>query len=267
MLATSFRRCRAATATYICGMTVAKLLLSLFAFLFLLPLGTHAAWWTAHKHPASFAEADWSASGVLPSPKSEPDAVVHILAGRTGRWKGIFAHHSWIVVKPRGAARYTRYEVVGWGNPVRTDAYPPDGRWYSDTPVIMATLRGDAAQRAIPRIREAVARYPYAAPGSYTIWPGPNSNTFVATVVRAVPELAAGLLPTALGKDYPGRWLYAGNTPSHTGWQVSLNGAAGFSVGWIEGVEINLFGLVAGLDVRRPALKLPGWGRVGLSAS
>lgn len=243
-----------------------RFMLFLFVVLFLLPLATHAAWWTAHEHPGSFAEADWSASGVLPAARSDPDAVVHVLAGRTGRWKGIFAHHTWIVVKPRGAGRYNRYEVVGWGNPVRTDAYPADGRWFSDTPVILATLRGGAAERAIPRIRDAVAAYPYTARGSYTVWPGPNSNTFVATVVRAVPELASGLLPTALGKDYAGGWLYAGGTPSRTGLQLSINGAAGLSVGWIEGVEINLFGLVAGIDVRRPAVKLPGWGRVGLAA-
>lgn len=243
-----------------------RLFLLLFIALFLLPLASHAAWWTAQKHPASFSEADWSASGVLPPPKVDTEAVVYVLAGRTGRWKGIFAHHSWIVVKPRGASRYTRYDVVGWGNPVRTDAYPPDGRWYSDTPVIVATLRGAAAERAIPRIRDAVAAYPYAARGSYTIWPGPNSNTFVATIVRTVPDLATGLLPTALGKDYAGTWLYAGNTPSGTGLQLSINGAAGLSVGWVEGIEINLFGLVAGLDIRRPALKLPGWGRVGLAA-
>jgi hypothetical protein len=35
-------------------------------------------------------------------------------------------------------------------------------------------------------------------------------------------------------------------------------------VGWVEGIEINLLGLVAGIDVRRPALKIPGWGRVGM---
>ena len=27
---------------------------------------------------------------------------------------------------------------------------------------------------------------------------------------------------------------------------------------------MNLLGLVAGIDLRRPALKLPGWGRIGL---
>jgi hypothetical protein len=238
--------------------------LLLFTLLFVLPLATHAAWWTSHDHPASFAEADWSSAGVLPPAKAETDAIVHVLAGRTGRWKGIFAHHSWLVVKPRGAPRYTRYEVVGWGNPVRTDAYAPDGRWYGDTPVILATLRGDAAERAIPRIREAVAAYPHTAKGSYTIWPGPNSNTFVATVVRNVPELAGGLLPTALGKDYAGTF-YAGRTLSRTGLQLSVQGVAGLSIGWVEGVEVNVFGLVAGIDVRRPALKLPGWGRIGLS--
>jgi hypothetical protein len=29
-----------------------------------------------------------------------------------------------------------------------------------------------------------------------------------------------------------------------------------------EGVELNLFGLVTGVDFRRPALKLPGIGRI-----
>lgn len=240
-------------------------LLLLFAVLFFVPLATHAAWWTSHEHPASFADADWSASGVLTPAREEADAVVHVLAGRTGRWKGIFAHHSWIVVKARGAQRYTRYEVVGWGNPVRTNAYAPDGRWYGDTPVILTTLRGAAAERAIPRIAAAVAAYPHAARGSYVIWPGPNSNTFVATIARQVPDLATGLLPTALGKDYAGPWFYAGPTPSHMGVQLMIGGAAGVSVGWIEGLEINLFGLVAGIDVRRPALKLPGWGRIGLA--
>jgi hypothetical protein len=239
--------------------------LLLFTVLFLVPLGTHAAWWTVQSHPASFAEADWSSAKLLPLAKDEPDAVVYVLAGRTGRWKGIFAHHSWLVVKARGASRYTRYEVVGWGTPLRTDAYAADARWYSDTPVILTALRGEAAERAIPQIKAAVAAYPYALRGTYTIWPGPNSNTFVATIARSVPALAGGLLPTALGKDYAGPGIYAGRTPSHTGLQLSLQGAAGVSIAWVEGIEINVFGLIAGLDVRRPALKLPGWGRIGFS--
>ncbi len=36
------------------------------------------------------------------------------------------------------------------------------------------------------------------------------------------------------------------------------------TVGWVEGVEINVLGLVTGLDIRRPAIKLPGFGRIGV---
>ena len=38
----------------------------------------------------------------------------------------------------------------------------------------------------------------------------------------------------------------------------------GVKVGWVEGIEVNFLGLVAGLDLRRPALKLPGFGRIGI---
>jgi len=50
-------------------------------------------------------------------------------------------------------------------------------------------------------------------------------------------------LPTAVGKDYPysGRW--AGITPSRTGLYASLSGYLGMTVGWVEGFEINFFGL------------------------
>ena len=192
---------------------------------------------------------------------------MHVLAGRTGRWKGIFAHHSWIVIKAKGASRYTRYEVVGWGRPVRIDAYAADGRWYGDTPRILLTLRGADAERAIPRIIGAVAAYPYAASGSYVMWPGPNSNTFIATIARAVPELAPALLPTAIGKDFSGWPGRIGLAPSGTGPELSLGGLLGLTVGWIEGIEINVLGLVAGMDLRRPALKLPGWGRIGIGGT
>ena len=238
-----------------------------FLLLFLVPLATHAVWWQLQDHPRSWSEANWSSSGVLPPPARSKEAVVHVLAGRTGRWKGIFAHHSWIVIKAKGASRYTRYEVVGWGRPVRIDAYAADGRWYGDTPRILLTLRGADAERAIPRIIGAVAAYPYAASGSYVMWPGPNSNTFIATIARAVPELAPALLPTAIGKDFSGWPGRIGLAPSGTGPELSLGGLLGLTVGWIEGIEINVLGLVAGMDLRRPALKLPGWGRIGIGGT
>jgi hypothetical protein len=67
---------------------------------------------------------------------------------------------------------------------------------------------------------------------------------------------------TAVGKDYlPGGRVLA-RTPSGTGWQVSLLGLLGIAVGVDEGIEVNLLGMVVGVDLRRPALKLPGIGRV-----
>ena len=35
-------------------------------------------------------------------------------------------------------------------------------------------------------------------------------------------------------------------------------------LGWVEGVELNFLGLVAGLDLRHPGIKLPGFGRIGI---
>ena len=46
---------------------------------------------------------------------------------------------------------------------------------------------------------------------------------------------------------------------------VLADGAVAGSVGAnVEGVEVNVLGLVAGLDIRRPAVKLPGFGRIGI---
>jgi len=96
------------------------------------------------------------------------------------------------------------------------------------------------------------------------MWPGPNSNTFIAAVLRAVPELGAILPSNAIGRDY--RPLpYVGFTDSGTGIEASLWGVLGIKLGWIEGVELNVLGLVAGLDLRRPGIKLPGFGTLGLA--
>jgi len=47
---------------------------------------------------------------------------------------------------------------------------------------------------------------------------------------------------------------------------VSLGGYLGLTIGWIEGIELNFMGGVLGFDIRRPLLKLPGLGRLGLPA-
>jgi hypothetical protein len=71
------------------------------------------------------------------------------------------------------------------------------------------------------------------------------------------------LPPTAVGKDFRSE-PYIGLTDSRTGIEASLWGLLGVKLGWVEGIEFNFLGLVAGIDVRHPALKLPGFGRLGL---
>ena len=113
----------------------------------------------------------------------------------------------------------------------------------------------------IERLIEAASNYPYD--DQYRLWPGPNSNTFIAWLGRQLPALRLELPATAIGKDYlPGGALVA-TTPSGQGVQVSLRGLFGLMLGIEEGVEVNILGLSAGLDVYPPAIKLPGVGRLG----
>ena len=237
-----------------------------FAILFLLPLGLHGVWWLPRGPAADWYNADWSSAGVLPQAAASPDASVHIFCAPTGRWKGMFAVHSWIVVKEAGARRYSRFDVAGWGRPVKVDGWAPDGRWFGNDPRLVGAVRGAEAARLIPHIRSAIARYPYSHSGDYLIWPGPNSNTFVASVLADVPEAGIVLPANAIGKDYRGpHGFYAGPSPTATGFQVSALGLLGLTVGRIEGIELNVLTLVAGID-GGGAIKLPGWGTVAWSA-
>jgi len=210
--------------------------------------------------------ADRSSAGLLPQPAAHPEALVRVFAARTVRWRGIFAVHSWLVVKERNAPRYTRYDYTAWGEPIRVNGFAADGRWFGDLPQVLGSADGAAAERMIPRITAAIENYKLRSYGDYRAWPGPNSNTFVAAVLAAVPELQVALPPTAIGKDFPWSGEAFGWTPSGTGLRATLGGYFGLTVGWVEGVEVNFLGAVFGIDVRRPALKLPGIGRLGNGA-
>ena len=215
------------------------------------------------------AQPHWNAAnhdstGQAPSPAAMPDAVVQVYAARTWGLRGGVAAHTWIAVKRAGAARYTRFEVIGWrlrrtGSALAvSDERAPDGRWFSNEPLLLADLRGAGAEAAIDKIDAAARAYPYR--GEYRTWPGPNSNTFVAYVARRVPELRLDLPPTAIGKDYLAGGAAFGAAPSGTGFQVSLFGAAGVLAALREGLEVNLLGFAAGVRPWPPAVKLPGLG-------
>jgi Protein of unknown function (DUF3750) len=237
---------------------------ALFLLLFTGPL------WTLASGGASLA-GDWRtashrSTGLAPDPATHPEAIVQVYASRAFSWRGAFGVHTWLAAKPKDAERYTRYEVIGWlaraGRSAVSvsSARAPDAEWFGAAPVLLRELRGESAEAVIARLPQVVAAYPY--PRRYSVWPGPNSNTFTAYLGREIPELELTLPSTAVGKDYLPEGRVFARTPSGTGYQVSLAGLLGASVARDEGIEVNLLGLVVGVDLRHPALKLPGIGRV-----
>jgi hypothetical protein len=242
-----------------------KTVILTFLAIFLLPVLGAAGALAFRGGPTHWSQWDRNVASRIGDAASHPDARVLVMAGRTRGWKGAVAVHSWIVIKRKNDRAWHRYDVAGWGNPVRLNWWPPD-LWFGEHGTVVVDITGAHAQALIPRIEAAIRDYAYANAGDYVIWPGPNSNTFVATVLRAVPELGAMLPPNAVGRDY--RPLpYAGLTDSRTGIEASLWGVLGVKLGWVEGVEVNVLGLVAGLDLRHPGVKVPALGRIGLDAT
>lgn len=212
-------------------------------------------WRTASREPV----------GLAPDPASTPEAIVQVYAARAVSWRGVFGVHTWFAVKSTAAKAYTVYEIVGWrlrwGNTALViGERAPDARWFGAAPELIAEKRGAGVDEIIARIDKAARNYPWA--GEYTVWPGPNSNTFTAWVARAVPELEVDLPPTAIGKDYTGSRLF-GSAPSGKGIQFSLFGIAGLTASSVEGLELNLLGLTFGINPFTPAVKLPLIGRLG----
>lgn len=240
--------------------------LGLFGLTFLLPVLISSIWWAVQDRPSSWRTADWGPSGVLPPAAAHPDAAIRVMTARTGGAKGAVSVHSWVVYKPEGAPRWTRAEVVGWGAPVRIDGYAPDARWYSNEPWVVGAVEGPRAAALLPRLEAAIRDYPWSGRGDYVIWPGPNSNSFVAHLLRAVPEIGVVLPPQAAGRDWTGpgpRATRDAGGDLHLSW----SGLVGLSIGPRAGLELHALGQAFGLDLSRLALKLPGIGRVGRPAA
>ena len=239
-----------------------KAVFLVLSVLFVLPAAIHAGLWLYKDRPTSWRTANWSSSGLLKPPPVNASEVM-VLAARTGGLKGALATHSWILLKPKNQGWYDRYEVVGWGRPVRKNAYAPDARWYSNNPEVLYRVNGKKAARLIPDILRAIENYPKSRRGDYRIWPGPNSNTFVASIIRDVQNFDAVLDASAVGRDYPVNGLWYSSNKNET--TASLGGYAGFRFGGSSGLELNLFGLVAGFGPALESIKLPGFGTIPIS--
>ncbi|TAK77848.1 MAG: DUF3750 domain-containing protein [Gammaproteobacteria bacterium] len=215
----------------------------------------HADWRTANRESAHIA----------PDPRTHPEAVIQVYAARTFNWRGLFAVHTWIAVKPKQATHYTVYQSIGWRllhhlPPVTIANDIPDRYWFNQTPLILLDIRGEAAEKIIPQIEKAAAHYPYN--NQYDYWPGPNSNTFIAYLARHVPAMRLTLPSLAIGKDYLPDSQFFAPAVSGTGYQVSFYGLLGITLAREEGLEINLLGLVYGFSPLQMTLKLPGLGDI-----
>jgi len=153
-------------------------------------------WRTASREPA----------GLAADPAKDKEAIIEFYAADAFSWRGWFAVHTWIAVKEKNAKQYTAYEVVGWrvkrGLPA-LDTYQtttPDRYWFGAKPEKILSIKGDKAGQLIPKIAEAVKRYPWA--NEYTVFPGPNSNTFPTWIGLQVPELELDMPFRAIGSGY-----------------------------------------------------------------
>ncbi len=219
------------------------------------PINLHANWRTASQKSA----------GIVDTNKYPKQSRVLVFAGRAFSWRGAFAVHTWIAIRKAGNQQFTVYQVVGWRawmgrSAIVIEQAAPDREWYGNKPFVLADIHGPLADQAIEHLTRAVAKYPY--PRKYWLWPGPNSNSFTAYLLRQTPELTAALPATALGKDYLINNHFWAPTPSNSGYQLSFFGIFGLTLARKEGFEINIMGLVIGLNWQQKALTIPGIGAI-----
>jgi hypothetical protein len=79
-----------------------------------------------------------------------------------------------------------------------------------------------------------------------------------------VPELGAVLPPHAVGRDYLPNGQFVHLDDDWRDLHVTVRGIVGFSLGQRSGVEVHFLGLVAGLDLAQPGIKVPALGRIGV---
>lgn len=172
-----------------------KVLFALTLLIFLTSC-TNTNWRKASREPA----------GISPKPWVEDAAVIEFYAADAFSWRGWFGVHTWVAIKPEQAVEYTVYEVVGWrvrrGLPALREykTKTPDTYWYGSKPEKVLSIKGEKAKTLIPKIVDAVARYPWA--DEYTLFPGPNSNTFPAWLGVQIPELELDMPFRAIGSGY-----------------------------------------------------------------
>ena len=196
----------------------------------------------------------------LPIPDTQ-DCIVAVKSCPLGtsRWWQQWAHHAWVDVKRSGSPTWERLESGGHFGIVHMDVTTEearlDHRFGERTVRLLGWVDGDEARAAIAGIDRASSELARRYGDDYTLWPGPNSNTFVRELLADVPSLGFVFDPNCVGKDYS-PWLGASATASKTGLRVDTP-ILGAAVGLREGVELHVLQLTLGVSLDPPGISLP----------
>ncbi|TVT56369.1 MAG: DUF3750 domain-containing protein [Sedimenticola thiotaurini] len=125
---------------------------------------------------------DWRAAsrepaGIAPDPSITSEAVLQVYGADAWGWRG-----------RRGAPVMQIKQDV------------PDRYWFGERPKVIKEYRGEGVDALINAVEKAANSYPWK--NRYTVFPGPNSNTFTAWIAKRVPELELELPLSAIGKSY-----------------------------------------------------------------
>ncbi len=220
---------------------------------------------------SSCSSKDWrtasrASAGIATKAEDQKEDIYQVYYARAFSWRGYLGTHPWVAWKLKDEDSYTVAQVTSWnirrtGSSVSVQKDLPDRKWFDNDPTLLYEVTGEKARVVIEKTKKIIADYPHKK--IYRLWPGPNSNTFVSHIIRSIEELPLELPANGVGKDYLVDNSLLADSPSNKGYQLSAYGLLGVTAGIEEGLEVNLLGLSFGIDLWRPALKLPFIGRLG----
>jgi len=115
----------------------------------------------------------------------------------------VAVHYWFVVYDESGCHRWEVWQTKNAGGRsighLHCDLMPPEASVGGGPTRLAAVWTGEEAD-AIRRVLQDSSSYPYCH--KYWYWPGPNSNTFAAWVLRQA-GIRHALGPMALGKRYP----------------------------------------------------------------
>ncbi len=156
--------------------------------------------------------------------------------------------------KPGESLSHTTRYIGAYEHSLTAEEAREDTRWESRV-LVHEVIVGPKAQSIIQQLRIQTKAYPFSKMEDYVVWPGPNSNTYVDHMSRAVDDFDFSLSHNCVGKNYQGTF-YIG--PSTTGLGAQIETAyIGLQVGLIEGFELHLLGSTLGVGTWPLALKIP----------